>query len=440
MKTPSRYTLFMPWFICSLGALFYSYEYLLRIAPSVMMPNLATFFHIHQEALGNLDAFYYYIYAPLQLVVGILMDRYGPRRLLTLACLCCVGGSFLFAATDLLWVAKIGRFLIGFGSAFAFVGVLKLATIWLPDRYFALFSGLATALGMIGAIIGNLFLTELVKWVGWQETIFLAGSFGILVALLLGIFVRDAQLERKKEQAPSSINLSAAIQNMKAILLTKQMWIVGLIGCFLYLSTSAFSETWGNQYLQAAHGFTANQSATSISLIFAGWVVGGPLAGWISDTIRRRNLPLTFNAMIAAVLITAVLFVPGLSRFDVNLLLFLFGVFSGAQVIVFAIGKELNIPAAAASAIAFTNMVVMLSGVIFQPLIGKILDLSWSGKIVDGQQLLSIHDYQMALLCMPIALIASALLSHFFLKETYCRKGTKLAMAESILPRGGVIE
>lgn len=383
MKKINKVTFLLPWFICSLGALFYSYEYFLRIAPSVMTNDLVRFFHIDEATLGNLSGFYYYVYTPMQLVAGVLMDRYGPRRLLTIASLSCVIGSFLFAATTQLWVAEIGRFLIGFGSAFAFVGVLKLATIWLPSRYFAMFSGLATALGMLGAIAGNLIMTNLVGLIGWQETIYLSGGFGIIVALLIGIFVRDQDLNRKKVAATNAIDLRQVVYNLLNIMKTPQMWVVGVIGGLLYLSTSAFAELWGNPYLRVAHGFTPDQAAVAVSFIFAGWVLGGPLAGWISDTIKRRCLPLTINALIAAGLISVILFVPNLSLWDVYSLLFIFGVFSGVQVTAFAIGREISSPQAAGSAIAFTNMLVMLSGVIFQPLIGYLLDFLWDGRVVN---------------------------------------------------------
>lgn len=421
MQKQNRFSSLIPWFICALGALFYSYEYFLRITPSVMTDDLVRYFHINDGTLGNLSAFYYYVYTPMQLIAGILMDRYGPRRLLTLASLFCVVGSFLFAATTHLWVAEIGRFMIGFGSAFAFVGVLKLATIWLPQRYFAMFSGLATALGMLGAIAGNLALTKLVFMIGWQTTVYVSGAFGIIVALLIALFVRDQKYPSTTSKV-ETINLKLVIHNMWQIIKAPQMWIVGTIGGLLYLSTSAFSEMWGNPYLQAAHGFTPQQAATGISLIFAGWVFGGPIAGWLSDTIKRRCLPLVMNSLIGAVIISLVLFGRSFSTIDIYGLLFIFGVFSGVQVIVFAIGRELCPPQAAGSAIAFTNMVVMLSGVIFQPLIGYILDFVWDGQLNNGVQVFTVRDYQIALLCLPLAFIVSALLAQFALRETYCNE------------------
>src|SRR5579884_3613957 len=75
------------WLVCCLGALFYCYEYFLRISPSVMTQDLMRVYHLDAAMLGNLAAFYYYAYTPMQLPVGVLMDRFGPRRLLVFACL-----------------------------------------------------------------------------------------------------------------------------------------------------------------------------------------------------------------------------------------------------------------------------------------------------------------------------------------------------------------
>ena len=87
------------WFICALGALFYAYEYLLRIAPSAMEDALRLHFNLTATGFGFLSAVYYYAYVPMQLPVGILMDRYGPKRLLTFACFLCVIGTYMFADT-----------------------------------------------------------------------------------------------------------------------------------------------------------------------------------------------------------------------------------------------------------------------------------------------------------------------------------------------------
>ena len=103
-------TSLLGWFICGVGALFYAYEYLLRIAPSAMEDALRLHFNLTATGFGFLSAVYYYAYVPMQLPVGILMDRYGPRRLLTFACFMCVIGTYLFTDTTSAQVSAIGRF------------------------------------------------------------------------------------------------------------------------------------------------------------------------------------------------------------------------------------------------------------------------------------------------------------------------------------------
>jgi MFS family permease len=209
----------VPWLICGLAALFYSYEYLLRVMPSVMEPELRTTYQLDASGFGALAAIYYIAYTPMQLFVGILMDRFGPRRLLAVSCLFCAIGTYLFAATEILSIAQTGRFLIGFGSAFAFVGVLKLASIWLPANRFALISGLTTTLGMAGAMFGDIVLTGIVHQIGWQELSVIAALVGVILAAVIFIFVRDRKATNQdKAQLQHTVSTYELTQGLLQLL------------------------------------------------------------------------------------------------------------------------------------------------------------------------------------------------------------------------------
>jgi MFS family permease len=410
-----------PWLICGLGALFYCYEYLLRIAPSVMMVDLMQAYQIDATTFGNLAAFYYYAYTPMQLPVGVLMDHYGPRRLLTLACLVCAGGSYLFGQALYIGLAEIGRFLVGFGSAFAFVGVLKLATIWLPPRRFALISGLTTSLGMIGGMFGDIYLTSLVNQIGWRSTILLSAAAGVLLAVAICLVVRDrhdgdAQVADVADKVHFKDVLIGAVKIFKK----PQIFLCGLVGCLLYLSLSSFAELWGIPYLQVAHSLTKQQAALSVSMVFLGWMFGGPLVGWFSDAIGRRLLPLMLGAIGGTVSIGILLYWQSLPLIAINILLFLFGLFAAAEVVVFAIARESCPNHLSASALAIVNMLVMMGGVLFQPLTGYFLDLTWTGSLVDGVRHYTAESYKIALISLPIAFVLAFLLS-LFMNETYCK-------------------
>lgn len=411
------------WLVCGLGALFYCYEYFLRISPSVMTQDLMHVYHIDATLLGNLAAFYYYAYTPMQLPVGLLMDRFGPRRLLIVASLLCAVGTYLFAESGHLFVAQMGRFLVGFGSAFAFVGVLKLATIWLPPNRFAMIAGLTTALGMLGATGGDIALAVLVDRIGWHNTILLSASMGLVLALIILLILPEDDgntfIPGKTNSGSGRMtaNFQQLLTGLGCLLRNPQMWCIGLIGCLLYLPTSAFAELWGIPYLEGVFGLTKTKAATAVSMIFLGWAVGGPLVGFMSDQFGRRKVPLITGALLATGIVLLIMYAP-INTVELFILLFLIGVVTSVENLCFAIGREINHDHLAGTALALTNMLVMLGGIVFQPLIGMFLDMSWSGQMANGVRVYSPENYHFAMMVLPIGLIVAAFLG-LFVKETY---------------------
>lgn len=412
-----KVSIIIGWLICTLGALFYGYEYLLRIEPSVMMPEFMHQFEVTAAGLGLFTALYYYAYMPLQLVVGILIDRFGTRIILTLAISSCAFGSFLFGSSHSIYAAGFGRFLIGFGSAFAFVGVLKLAAEWLPKHHFALFAGCAVALGMVGAMVGDVELTLLIQRVGWRHTLYIGTVIGLILIPLIWLLVRDApqwKLARKNVR----VSFRDGFAGFWEILRNPQMWIAGTIGCMLYLSLSAFAELWGISFLEKVYALSAEKSALACSMVFAGWLIGAPLNGWLSDKNKTRKRPIFIGGFLSLLVITIVILKPiNFSFYSLMSLLFLFGIFSSVQIVCFAIGRENNPTRIAATAVAFTNLLVMAGGVIFQPLLGWLLDLNWNHKLFNGIPNYSVHDYQFTFLVLPICILISLFLA-LFLKDT----------------------
>ena len=426
IKNNKRYML-VAWLICGLGALFYSYEYFLRISPSVMEQSLRARFNLSATGFGLLSAFYYYAYVPMQLPVGVLMDRFGPKRLLTIACAVCVLGTFLFGGTMLFSVAALGRFLVGLGSAFAFVGVLKLATIWLPEDKLAMVAGMASALGTIGAMIGDNLLGDMVTLVGWQHTLNLTAIFGVGLVFVLWFGIRDNK--RYQIQSGTIDSFKKSMIDLGIIIRNKQIWINGTYGCLVYLPTTVFAELWGIPYLSSAHNVSHASANFCNSLLFLGFTIGAPLMGFISDKIKRRKLPMLAGASGAAVIMMIILYVPGLDVTTLAILMFVLGLLYSVQAIVFAVGREVSPGEAAGTAIAMTNMIVMLGAMFLQPLVGRLLDWSLNARhalstsvqdmpVEKMQQLYTAADYQFALSIIPIGIVIAAILT-FFLRETH---------------------
>lgn len=397
------------WLICILGAIFYAYEYLLRIEPSVMVNQIMQSFAIKAGDFGLLASFYYFAYAPMQLIVGTITDRFGPRRVLSAALIACIMGSFLFELTHVFSIAAVGRLLIGAGSAFAFVGVMKLGAVWLPPKRFALFAGLATALGMVGAMVGDIELSALVKMVGWHAAINYGTVAGIILLPFIWFIVRDQPKDLMSGSALENddYTFKKIFQALWDMLRKPQLWIAGFIGCMLYLSLSVFGELWGFDYLYQVYGLTQQKASLINSLVFLGWLVGAPFFGWFSDFLESRKNPLIIGTVLSFIMICIILYVPNLSIHLVMILIFLFGFFCSSEILVFAVAKDRTKLKYSATAISFINMVIMLSGVIFQPIVGKLMDLLWDGKMLHGIPAYSAFDFKIALMIMPIGLFLS---------------------------------
>jgi MFS family permease len=416
-----------PWMIVCCGMLFYCYNYFLRISPSVMQNELTQAFHINATQFGTLAGLYYVSYTLMQIPAGIIYDKFGVRFVLCAACLVAVMGLSIFITADSYAMAGFGRFMVGLGAAFAYIGTLKLASIWLPTNRFATVAGLTTAIGMISGALSQTYLVEIVEAIGYQEALRSALIAGVVLSVIIVFLVRnrpknDTSLDGAMQSPMNAKQLTAAIG---IIAKNRQMWLIGIIGCLLYLPSSVFLDLWGISYLKAVHQLTSEQAVTALRYTFYGWVISGPIIGVISDKIKKRRMPLTLTGFFAALLLCIVFYVPGLTLSGLYVSFFMIGFCCGAHPLCFALGKENNPIQISGTAVAATNMLIMLGGLIFQPVVGVLLDLHAAGATgADGLPLYSSIDYTFALSVIPIGVALGILLS-VFLKETYCESQAK---------------
>jgi MFS family permease len=408
---------FLPWIICSIGMLFYCFNYFIRVSPSVMQNDLMQELHITADQFGDLLFFYYIPYTLMQIPVGMIYDRFGARIVLFIACLIATVGVGVFIAADNFVVASIGRFLIGFGTAFAYIGVLKLASLWLAPNRFATVAGLTTAFGMASAIFSDLYLTQLVQLFGYKNALHTAFLVGFALSLFILVFMRNKAVERPVSQLSSWSRLKTSL---RITLMNPQMWLIGIIGCLFYLPASVFLDAWGIPYLKAVYQLTPEQAASVVIMTFVGWMIAGPTIGALSDKIKRRRSPLLISAVMAAILFDIVFYVPGISLMGLYVIFFLIGIFCGAHPLCFALGKENSPNAIAGTAVAVTNTLIMAGGVIFHPIVGKLL--VWhasSASLLSSTPVYNAMDYTYALSVVPLGLVLAIFLT-FFIKETYC--------------------
>lgn len=416
-KTQSTSQGVIPWIVWGLGCLFYFYECLLQVSPSVMSTELMRDFSVTSRTLGILSGIYFYSYAAMQLPGGVLMDRFGPHRLLTIATAICAISTIAFGLTDSFFMACIARLMIGFGSAFAAVGSMKLAANWFPPQRFALLTGMMVTIGMLGAIGGEGPLAFLVDTTGWRQSMIIMGIIGLFLAVLILLIAKDAP---NKIPHSHHIDEEPLLSSLLTLIKNKQLWLVAVYGGLMYMSTPVFCGLWGVPFLMFKMNLVKATAANYISLVFVGWAIASPLWGIYSNRIGLRKPPM-YIASIGA-LITSLLFIyaPIESGIIMQSLLFFFGIFSAAFLPAFAVAKELCNKRYVATGLSFMNMMNMVGIAVAQPLVGLILDTMWKGEVVDKVRVYPLEAYHIALAILPLGILISLVILPR-IKETYCQ-------------------
>ena len=411
----------MPWVVWGLGCLFYFYECLLQVSPSVMSSELMRDFSVTSQTLGVLSGIYFYSYAAMQLPGGVLMDYFGPHRLLTIATAICAVSTISFGLTDSFLMACIARLMIGFGSAFAAVGAMKLAANWFPAERFAFLTGLMVTIGMLGAIGGEAPLALLIDNYGWRESMVIMGAIGIVLTVLIFAMAKDIPEDAKSVTLPNTqVDEEPILKSLAALFKNKQLWIVAFYGGLMYMATPIFCGLWGVPFLMFKMHIAKATAANYISLVFVGWAIASPLWGIYSNRIGRRKPPMLIGCIGALISCTVFIYAPIKSGFIIQLFLFSFGIFSAGFLPAFAVAKELCNKRYVATGLSFMNMMNMIGIAIGQPFIGYILDRLWQGEIVDKVRVYPLEAYQIALSIIPIGMLIALFLLPF-LRETYCK-------------------
>ena len=370
------------------GSLFFFYAWILRVSPSVMVEELMRDFAVGGAIVGNLSALYFYGYAGMQIPVGLLLDRFGPRRLMTVAACVVAVACLMFAWSDGLVGASVARFLIGAGCAFSLVGAMAVAGQWFPRERFALLAGLAMMFGMAGGVFGQAPLRVAVDATDWRTTMATVGVIGFGLMLAAWVFVRD----RRR----GSGGVGAVFKGLRRVAANRETWLNAVAGLGSTGPLLAFAGLWGVPYLQAVHEIDRVTAGTVTSVTFIGWGVGAPLIGWLSDRIGKRRSPLIAGMVLSALSLVAILYLPGIPLWGVGALCFGIGFGGSAQIVCFALVREHNPPQYSGTAIGMVNALVTGAGALFQPTIGWLLDLGWDGSLVDGARVYAVGAYNLA--------------------------------------------
>ena len=255
----------LAWLTWGLLASLYFVGFFQRVAPAVMVDELMRDFSIAATLLGNLSAIYFYTYAAMQIPSGLLADAIGPRRVGASAAIVAAVGIILFALADSLWMASVGRGLIGASVAVAFVACMKLAGHWFPANRFATVTGISLLIGNLGGVLAGVPLSEAVAGIGWRNAMLISAGVTLVLAAFVWLWVRDDPSERgyASHAHPEALNETAMSprQSLKLVISERDTWLLFFAGGLIAAPVLTFAGLWGVPWLVQVHGLERSHAA-----------------------------------------------------------------------------------------------------------------------------------------------------------------------------------
>lgn len=405
------------WFLC---ACFFTYEFMLRTVLGTFEHPLLRDLNLSLVTFSILSSTAYQtIYGVMQIPVGILLDKFGLKRMLTTAVALCALAVIGFASAYQFQSAFIFRVLMGLGSSFGFIALLVVVYDWLPNDKTGLFIGLSQFIGTLGPMFAAGPLNAVAEngALSWRLVFWGLGVIGIVLCFLVFLFV-----ENNRDFAGSFQILKRPVplsEMFKSLLKQRQVWLIGLYSSAIYFAIEYLSENSGKAYL-ILHGYSSQTASNLITLSWLGYAIGCPLLGFISDKLERRKVVLTFAAILGIVALCIIIFAAQ------NFVLLCAGIVAlgigaSGQSVAFATMAEQCETNYLAAGLGFNNACIVIMSSVNAPIIAALLNYFKS-----NQAALTIQNYQSAFLIMIFLTSLSFIFAAFLIKETFC-KSTKAA-------------
>ena len=354
-----------------LTAIFYFYQYLLRSAPAVMMPELTEAYGLSAAGLVSLIGVLYYGYAIFSLISGVVIDRLGPRSVVPVAAAVVAIGALLFASGAPA-LGNVGRFLQGAGGVFSLIGAVYIISANFPASRAATLIGATQMFGMAGGSAGQFLVGPAIAGgLPWAQFWIMMGVVGFILAVLLLFFIPPRGPARAAPAASSGWAKDAA-SALGSVFRNPQSLLCGLIAAFLFMPTTIFDMVWGVRFLQESHNIPYAEAALRSASVPFGWIIGCPLLGALSDRIGRRKPVIIGGAVVLLGCLALILYGPHgmLPPFSLGLLA---GIASGAAMLPYTVIKEANRPEHGGTATGVINFINFTLTALLGPVFARVL-------------------------------------------------------------------
>ncbi|MDC0344991.1 MFS transporter [Alphaproteobacteria bacterium] len=393
--TDTSHKRLLSYFMLSTPLLFFAFQFILRLWPGLMAPQIMEQFSIDAGLFGLLAAFYYYGYAGTQIFLALALDRYGARLTIFACAILCGVATLLFTYATSFWCALLSRFCIGVGSAIAFLGVSKVISEWFPKDQYTKLVGYSFTIGLTGAIYGGRPLSNLIDTYNPALVSVALAVASISIGFLTLMLLRSPASETTPEASDSFSK-----DQFKKLLTSPKIWLLAAANFLMVGFLEGFSDVWGVPYLITTFGLSKTNAAGMVSWVFVGMLFGGPVLAFCSK--RWGSYPVIMACGFGLALISFALF--SLNTYNpilITALLFVAGILCCYQVLVFAVGADLVAPSLLSVTIAFLNSINMLGGSFFHTLIGQLMNFFWKGTVQGSARFYEVSTYKWALSAIP---------------------------------------
>ena len=352
------------YFIWLSATLFYAIEFFYRVAPSVIHQVIIHQYHLNLSQFGGIMAFYFYAYAGAQIPVGILFDRYQPTRILSFAAFSVSMGTLMMTYGHHPFVLLLSRLVLGFSSAFGFIGCLKIIQQRFAAKEHPKFIGLTNTLGIIGALCAEVPLTYFIHHIPWHDVMLSLALISLCISLILWASSICTTFHRPVLKSPwkqlSTLNYPPILRN-------------SIIAGLMVAPVIAFAELWAIPYLENVFRLDELVAAKADSFVFIGIAVGGPIFGWLAKKIKNTYNIFIFSIITSIILMTSLLLLSHPAIMLINSLLFWVGFMASAMLLAFTLNGRHQPKDSHALITAITNSIIMIIGGTMQWFIGHLL-------------------------------------------------------------------
>jgi MFS family permease len=403
------------WLMILTGALYYCYQFILRVSPNMMTDELVISFSADATFIGFFSSCYYLTYSMSLIPVGILMDRYGPRKIFPLGGILCFLGCFIFSISTDTLVACSGRFLIGLGASCGFVGTLKLGSLWLKPQDMGKVVALTMVGGTVGGVLGSSPLEYFLNTFGWRVTHQFLGLVGLAIALLHYTIMRVPKNFVNKK--PNNI-----VSSFKEILSSSKIWIVAIYGMLMYAPLILVTDMLGISFIERLYQIKETEAAKIIIAMYTGILFGSPIFSISADFFNKRKSLMLGGSILYLLCYLSILYVANIPFSLMYVLFFGAGFFFGAKSLTFSTISLMVEKRNTGLAVGIANSLVMTAGVIFLPIAGYLLDFNNSSHYSKSMSLYTTDDFRLAMGIIPICIFSAVILITFITDKDMRRK------------------